>query len=194
MQRHDGAREFGSHLGAARGIELNPSDDFHGFTDLLRSDRFGPNAGRTCRLVRDRDPTLVGFERPSMGVVAFACHHHHVETVRFDENPLAPEVILFRFEFERGLFAVQTRDHDPGTDRFGIDGLVVTVGVETVFGRNTVFEDGNLDSEVAVTKHATVVWTALVFALCGCLFFGSFRRIRRLAAGGKCRCKARSKE
>ena len=88
-----------------------------------------------------------------MAVVAFVCHYHDVETVRFDENPLASQVILFRFEFERGLFAVQTRDHDPGTDRFGIDGLVVTVGVETVFGRNTVFEDGNLDSEVAVTKH-----------------------------------------
>jgi len=59
-----------------------------------------------------------------MGSVAFVGHHNHIEAVRFDENTLATQVILFRFELEGRLLPVQTGDHNPRADRLGIDRFV----------------------------------------------------------------------
>ena len=129
-----------------------------------------------------------------MGCIALFSHKHHIKAVRFDENTLATQVILFRLELEGSLLAVQTGDHDPGTDHFGIDWFVITEGVETILGRDTVLEYRDFDGEIAISEHSAVMRPALVIAFRRGLFLGGPRIVFRLPAGVKCCCAQGSKE
>ena len=129
-----------------------------------------------------------------MGSVSFVGHYNHIEAVRFDENTLATQVILFRFELEGRLLPVQTGDHDPRMDRLGIDRFAITVGVETILWRHAVLEYRDFDGEIAIPKHSAVMRPALVIAFRRGLFLGGPRIVLRLPAGVKCCCAKGSKE
>ena len=114
--------------------------------------------------------------------------------MRFDENTLATQVILFRFELEGRLLPVQTGDHDPRADRLGIDRFVITVGVETILRRHAVLEYRDFDGEIAIPEHPAVMGPALVIPFRRGLFLGGLRIAVRLPAGAKCHCAQGSKE
>jgi hypothetical protein len=84
--------------------------------------------------------------------------------MRLGDRAVADQHIAFSGEGEAVHLAIEAAEFDAGAHVLGRNRLIAAIGVQAVLRRHAGLEDGDLNGEIAVAKHAATMRSTLVVA------------------------------